>query len=145
MQSEETWMELHVLYDHGWSVSALAREFGLDWRTARRYARAEKAPRYRPRDCPAELTAAQLAHVERRRAQRERCFLGVPAAQSMNCRIDLLMPKEWSIQPATAPTTFQTALSVAMRLPTSKCRTSMGMPRRPRRLLTGITRREPSA
>jgi transposase len=68
MQSEETWMELHVLHDHGWSIAALAREFGLDWRTARRYARADKAPRYRPRDCPAELTAAQLAHVERRLA-----------------------------------------------------------------------------
>ncbi len=68
MQSEETWMELHVLHDHGWSIAALAREFGLDWRTARRYARADKAPRYRPRDCPAEFNAAQLAHVERRLA-----------------------------------------------------------------------------
>ncbi len=35
MPSEETWMELHVLHDHGWSIAALAREFGLDWRTAR--------------------------------------------------------------------------------------------------------------
>jgi transposase len=68
MQSEETWMELHVLHDHGWSIAALAREFGRDWRTARRYARAEKAPRYRPRDCPAKLTEAQLAHIERRLA-----------------------------------------------------------------------------
>ena len=68
MQSEETWMELHVLHDHGWSIAALAREFGLDWRTARRYARAGKPPRYRPRSCPAELSAAQLAHVERRLA-----------------------------------------------------------------------------
>lgn len=34
MQSEDTWMELHVLHDHGWSIAALAREFGLDWRTA---------------------------------------------------------------------------------------------------------------
>ena len=68
MQSEETWMELHVLHDHGWSISALAREFGLDWRTARRYARAGKPPRYRPRACPADLSEAQLAHVERRLA-----------------------------------------------------------------------------
>jgi len=29
LQSEETWMELHVLRRHGWSISALAREFGL--------------------------------------------------------------------------------------------------------------------
>ena len=49
MQSEETWMELHVLRRHGWSIAALAREFGLNWRTARRYATTDEAPRYRPR------------------------------------------------------------------------------------------------
>ena len=68
MQSEDTWMELHVLHRHGWSIAALAREFGLDWRTARRYAEAGAPPRYRPRSRPAELSAAQLAHVERRLA-----------------------------------------------------------------------------
>ncbi len=68
MQSEETWMELHVLQRHGWSIAALAREFGLNWRTARRYATVDEAPRYRPRARPAELSAAQLAHVERRLA-----------------------------------------------------------------------------
>ena len=68
MQSEDTWMELHVLHRHGWSIAALAREFGLDWRTARRYATAGTPPRYRPRARPAELTAAGLAHVERRLA-----------------------------------------------------------------------------
>jgi hypothetical protein len=26
-------MELHTLHRHGWSIAALAREFGLDWRT----------------------------------------------------------------------------------------------------------------
>ena len=61
-------MELHVLHRHGWSIAALAREFGLDWRTARRYATTTAPPRYRPRTQPAELTAAQLAHVERRLA-----------------------------------------------------------------------------
>jgi transposase len=59
-------MELHVLHQHGWSIAALAREFGLDWRTARRYATAPEPPRYRQRTQPAELTPAQLAHVERR-------------------------------------------------------------------------------
>lgn len=68
MQSEETWMELHVLHQHGWSIAALAREFGLDWRTARRYATTTAPPRYVTRRCPAELTAAQLAHLERRLA-----------------------------------------------------------------------------
>ncbi len=68
MQSEDTWMELHALHHHGWSIASLAREFGLTWRTARRYATADVAPRYRPRARPAELSAAQLAHVERRLA-----------------------------------------------------------------------------
>jgi transposase len=68
MQSEDTWMELHVLHRHGWSIAALAREFGLDWRTARRYATAPTAPRYGPRTRPAELSPAQLAHIERRLA-----------------------------------------------------------------------------
>ena len=44
MQSEDTWMELHVLHRHGWSIAALAREFGLNWRTARRYATAPAPP-----------------------------------------------------------------------------------------------------
>src|SRR5712691_6255497 len=68
LQSEDTWMELHVLHRHGWSIAALAREFGLNWRTARRYATGGEPPRYRPRVRPAELTAAGLAHVERRLA-----------------------------------------------------------------------------
>jgi transposase len=66
LQSEETWMELHALARHGWSIAALAREFGLNWRTVKRYVIAQEVPRYRPRARPAELTAAQLAHVERR-------------------------------------------------------------------------------
>jgi transposase len=66
LQSEDTWMELHVLHRHGWTIAALAREFGLNWRTAKRYATAGEPPRYRPRLRPAELTAAQLAHIERR-------------------------------------------------------------------------------
>jgi transposase len=68
LQSEDTWMELHVLHRHGWSIAALAREFGLNWRTARKYATATEPPRYRPRLRPAELSAAQLAHLERRLA-----------------------------------------------------------------------------
>jgi transposase len=61
-------MELHTLHRHGWSIAALAREFGLNWRTARRYALAPESPRFRPRSRPAELSAAGLAHVERRLA-----------------------------------------------------------------------------
>jgi hypothetical protein len=35
LQSEDTSMELHVLHRHGWSIAALAREFGLNWRIER--------------------------------------------------------------------------------------------------------------
>ena len=60
LQSEDTWMELHVLHRHGWSIAALAREFGLDWRTATPVRdRTTEPPRYRPRARPAELSAAQ--------------------------------------------------------------------------------------
>lgn len=68
MQSEETWMELHALHRHGWSIADLAREFGVNWRTAKRYATADEPPRYRPRARPTELNAAQIAHVQRRLA-----------------------------------------------------------------------------
>ena len=36
VQSGETWMELHALYQHGWNVSALAREYGISRTTVRR-------------------------------------------------------------------------------------------------------------
>jgi len=66
LQSEETWMELHVLRRHGWSIAALAREFGLNWRTARRYATIDAAPRYRPRARPADLSRPLLELVAER-------------------------------------------------------------------------------
>lgn len=67
MQCEEDWLVMHTLHTaHGWSIARLAREFGVNWRTARRYATAEVPPGYGPRPCPAGLTEAQLAHVRRR-------------------------------------------------------------------------------
>ncbi|MFN8622960.1 MAG: IS21 family transposase [Chloroflexota bacterium] len=68
MQSEDVWMDLHVLHRQGWTIAALAREYGLDWRTARKYATATAPPTYRARARPTDLTEAQLAHVERRLA-----------------------------------------------------------------------------
>ncbi len=59
-------MELHVLHKHGWSVSALAREFGLNWRTVKREL-ASPGPRgYLERRRPTALSEPQLRHVERR-------------------------------------------------------------------------------
>jgi hypothetical protein len=49
MQSEgshkvpRTGMELKVLHQRGWTISALAREFGLDWRTVKRTGTMAKA------------------------------------------------------------------------------------------------------
>jgi transposase len=61
-------MELHVLHKHGWSISRLAREFGLNRRTVKREIEAEGPRRYRERAKPTALSPAQLAHVERRLA-----------------------------------------------------------------------------
>jgi transposase len=59
-------MEVHVLHKHGWSISALAREFGLNWRTVKREL-ASPGPRgYATRVKPTALSEAQLRHVERR-------------------------------------------------------------------------------
>ncbi len=61
-------MELQALRKHGWTISALAREFGLSRNTVRKEVQSEAARRYSQRNRPTELTPAQLAHVERRLA-----------------------------------------------------------------------------
>jgi transposase len=66
MQSGAIWMELHVLHKHGWSVSALAREFGLNWRTIKRELTSLGPRGYPERVKPTALSEAQLRHVERR-------------------------------------------------------------------------------
>ena len=101
-------MELHVLHRHGWSIAALAREFGLSWRTARRYATAAAPPTYSARAKPMELSAAQLAHVERRLAAVPTC---APRSSSGSSATTTRMPAAipacaggWSVlRPATAP------------------------------------------
>jgi transposase len=61
-------MDLHVLHRHGWSISALAREFGLNWRTVKRELASPTPRHYATRAQPTALTEAQLRHVERRLA-----------------------------------------------------------------------------
>jgi len=68
VESEELWMELRVLHQHGWSVSALARHFKLNRRTVTRELRAERPPGYPPRAPLHPFSVAQLAHIERRLA-----------------------------------------------------------------------------
>src|SRR3954453_15197516 len=68
MQPGEVWMELHVLHKHGWSISALAREFGLNWRTVQRELASPGPPSPPGRVNPPALTEAQLRQVERRLA-----------------------------------------------------------------------------
>ena len=68
MQSGETWMELRVLHQHGWSISALAREFGLSRNTVRREVESPEPRRYPVRAKPTALTEAQRMHIERRLA-----------------------------------------------------------------------------
>src|SRR5215469_9014055 len=61
-------MEINVLHAHGWSVSRLAREFGLSRTTIRRELASEAPRRYPLRSKPTALSEAQCAHVERRLA-----------------------------------------------------------------------------
>jgi transposase len=68
VQSGETWMELRVLHQHGWSISALAREFGLSRNTVKRELESPEPRRYPVRAKPTALTGAQRAHIERRLA-----------------------------------------------------------------------------
>ena len=68
MQSEEVSMSLKVLRSHGWSITALAKEFGLNWPTVKRELESEAPRRYGPRPQPAALNEAQLVHIERRLA-----------------------------------------------------------------------------
>jgi transposase len=68
LQSGETHVELKVLHDHGWSVSALAREFGLSRNTVYRELTSPGPRRYAERERPATLNEAQQMHVERRLA-----------------------------------------------------------------------------
>ena len=63
-------MELHALHKHGWTISALAREFGLNWRTVKRELESPEPRRYPERAKPTALTEAQQAHRERRLAMR---------------------------------------------------------------------------
>ena len=61
-------MELKVLHQHGWSISELAREFGLNWRTVKREVMSDGPRHYPDRAKPTTLTTAQHAHVDRRLA-----------------------------------------------------------------------------
>ena len=66
MQSGETHMEVKALHRLGWTVSALAREFGLSRNTIYKELASPGPRQYGPRHRPAELNEAQLVHVERR-------------------------------------------------------------------------------
>jgi transposase len=66
MQSEEVSMSLKVLRSHGWSITALAREFGINWRTVKRELESPAPRGYPERAKPTALTEVQLTHVRRR-------------------------------------------------------------------------------
>lgn len=67
MQSEEDSIVMHVLHTkHGWSIQALANEFKVNWRTAKRHATSPTPLGYSPRSHPTQLSEPQLEHVARR-------------------------------------------------------------------------------
>jgi transposase len=59
-------MDLRALHRHGWSISALARRFGINHRTVAREVAADGSRAYPSRAPKHSLTPAQLAHIERR-------------------------------------------------------------------------------
>jgi transposase len=59
-------MELEVLHRHGWTVSQLAREFGISRTTVYKELASETPRRYAERAKPTALNEAQVMHVERR-------------------------------------------------------------------------------
>ena len=59
---------------HGWSISALARKFHLNRRTARRELAAGAPLGYPPRALRYPFTPAQWAHIDRRLAVCPRCL-----------------------------------------------------------------------
>lgn len=61
-------MELHALHRHGWTISALAREFGLSRVTVRRELASLEPRRYASRAVRTALNEAQQAHIARRLA-----------------------------------------------------------------------------
>jgi lambda repressor-like predicted transcriptional regulator len=66
MQSGETHVELKAVRHHGWTVSQLAREYGLSRDTVRRELASDHPRHYPQRLKPTALTDAQLIHVEPR-------------------------------------------------------------------------------
>ena len=66
MQSGETTVELKALHHLGWSISALARHYGLSRLTVRRELASPGPRSYSERAKPTELNEAQLIHIERR-------------------------------------------------------------------------------
>jgi transposase len=130
MQCEEDWLVMHTLFAHnGWSISKIAREFGVDWRTARRYATSESVPRYRPREGAAELTETQLAHVRRRldRCQdlrattlyRELGELGYAGSYpSLVRRVRAIRPRDEDLDPVVR---FETGPGVQVQVDWTDC------------------------
>ena len=59
-------MEMNVLHRHGWTVSQLAREFGISRTTVYKELASETPRRYAERAKPTALNEAQATHVERR-------------------------------------------------------------------------------
>ncbi len=71
MQCEEDWLVMYVLdTKQGWSIEAIAEEFGVNRRTAKRYATSDTVCRYSPRSHPTAFTNAELARVVRSRSGR---------------------------------------------------------------------------
>jgi transposase len=131
MQCEEDRAVMHALHvGHGWSIAQIAREFDVNWRTAKRYAESEGVVRYPERERPAELSDSQLAHVRRRLAvcpalrattlYREVTELGYTGSYpSFARRVRALRPVDEVLDP---PLRFETDPGVQVQADWADCR-----------------------
>lgn len=131
MQCEEDLVLMHALHaGHEWSIARIARELDVNWRTARRYAMSENLVRYPKRISTAELTEAQVAHIQRRLSvcpelrattlYREVAELGYAGSYpSLARRVRALRPLDEILDP---PLRFETDPGVQVQADWADCR-----------------------
>jgi len=131
MQCEEDRVLMHAPHaGHGWSIARIARELDVNWRTAKRYARSEDLLRYPRRTGTAELTEAQVAHIQRRLSlcpelrattlYRELAELGYDGSYpSLARRVRTLRPLDVLLDP---PLRFETDPGLQVQADWADCR-----------------------
>jgi len=54
--SQEDWLMIRELYDHGMSISEISRRFHIERKTAMKYAKSKEIPRYHRNKKPSKIS-----------------------------------------------------------------------------------------